>query len=89
MCLDQALEEALGCSTVPLRLKIHVNHFAILVDGPPEIVLLAVDFHENFVDEESVTIAWVLPFQSPGVLGTEFDTPQPIGFAADSDAAFS
>ena len=57
MCLDQALEEALGCSTVPLRLKIHVNHFAILVDGPSEIVPLAVDFHENFVDEESVTIA--------------------------------
>jgi hypothetical protein len=40
-------------------LKIHIDHFAILVYGSPQIVLLAIDFYEDFIDEEGVTVASV------------------------------
>jgi hypothetical protein len=40
-------------------LKIHINDFGILIDSPSEIVLLAVDLDEDFVDVETVAIASV------------------------------
>jgi len=40
---------------------------ALLVYGPPKIMLLAIDSDEDFVDEERVAIASVLSFQSPSV----------------------
>jgi len=51
-------------------LKIHINHLASLVDGTPQIVLLATDLHgpahrargngEDFINEESISAATVL-----------------------------
>jgi hypothetical protein len=52
-------------------------------------LLLAVDFYEDFVDEECVAVSSVLSLQTPCIFGTEFDTPQPDGFIADSDTSFS
>ena len=34
-----------------------VNHLAILIHCTPEVMLLAVDLHEDFIDVESVAIA--------------------------------
>ena len=51
-------------------------------------MLLAVDLHKNFIDEEGITIAKVLSLQTPCIFGSEFDTPLPDGFIADSDASF-
>ena len=61
---------------------------ALLIHGPPEVVLLAIDSDEDFVDEERVTIASVLSFQSFGVQRAEFDTPKADRFATDDDATF-
>jgi hypothetical protein len=52
-------------------------------------MLLAVDLHEYFIDEEGVAIASVLPLQSHGIFGAEFDTPQANRFAADDNSSFS
>jgi hypothetical protein len=38
-----------------VRLKENINDFAILVNGPPQVMLLTIDLHENFVNEESIT----------------------------------
>jgi hypothetical protein len=46
--------------TNPLCLEIHIKDFAILVNSPPQVMLLAVDFHEYFVNVESVTEAPML-----------------------------
>jgi hypothetical protein len=42
---QQALAEPLGSSPVALCLKIHINHFAALIYGSPQIVLLAIDLN--------------------------------------------
>jgi hypothetical protein len=57
-------------------------------------MLLAVDLMvrhtgEDFIDEVGVAIASVLPLQSLGIFGAEFDTPQANRFAADSNASLS
>ncbi len=49
------------------KLKIHIDDLAILVNGPPQIMLLTVDSDEDFVDEEGIPEASVLPFQPSGV----------------------
>jgi hypothetical protein len=70
-------------------LKIHINHLAILIHGSPQVVLLAIDFDEHFIDVESVTIASVSSFQSSSVYRSEFDAPESDGLSADSDAPLS
>jgi hypothetical protein len=51
-------------------------------------MLPPVEFHEYFIDVEGITVALVLSLQSSSVYRSEFDTPQPDGFIADSDASF-
>ena len=50
-------------------------------------MLLAIDLHEDFIDEEGVAIASMLSFQSAGIDGSEFDAPEADCFSADDDAA--
>jgi len=50
-------------------------------------MLLAVDFHEDFIDEEGITVTSVFPFQALYIFGTELDAPQPDGFVADDDSS--
>ena len=52
-------------------------------------MLLAIDFDEDFIDVERITIAPVLPFQSAGINGPEFDTPETDRFSGYGDAPFS
>jgi hypothetical protein len=52
-------------------------------------VLLAIDLHEDPVDEQGVAIASVLSFQSSGGNGAVFYTSEANRFAADSDTAFN
>ncbi len=59
MFLQQALEKALCSLAVTPVLEKHINHFTILINRTPKIVLLALDLHEHFIDEEGITIALV------------------------------
>jgi hypothetical protein len=56
-------------------LKVYINHFAIVVYRAPQIMLLTVDFDEDFIDVERVAVASVLSFQSTGINGTKFYAP--------------
>jgi hypothetical protein len=47
--VEQALEEAFGCSGVPVIPHEDVEHNAVLVDGTPKIMLLAVDPDEHLI----------------------------------------
>jgi len=49
-------------------------------------MLLAVDFHEYFINVESVAKAPVLSLQSAGINSTEFYTPEADRFSGYSDA---
>ena len=87
--LYQPPEEALSSSPIPFGLKIYIDDLTILVHGPPQIVLLAVDLHKNFINVESVSVALVPSFQPSGIFGSELNTPEADGFIADNDASFS
>ena len=50
-------------------------------------MLLAIDLHEDLIDEECIAVASVPPLQSSSVYNSEFDTPQANRFAADSYAS--
>jgi hypothetical protein len=69
-------------------LKIHINHFTVLVYGPPEIMLLAVDLDEYFIDVKGVAETSVPSLQATGINRTEFNAPETDRFAADGDTAF-
>jgi hypothetical protein len=62
-------------------LKIHINHFTVLVNRPPQVMLLAIDLDEDFIDVEGIAKASVPPFQSAGINGSELDTPEADGFS--------
>ena len=50
MALHSFLEKFQGGGLVPRLADIELQHLALMIDGPPKIVELAVDLHENFVD---------------------------------------
>jgi hypothetical protein len=72
---DQTLEEAFSSGTISLCLEINVNYFSVLIDRPPQVVLLSIDLYEHFINVEGIAITTVLSLQSPGVLSPELDTP--------------
>ena len=43
--------------------------------GPPQIMLLAINFDDYFIDIESITLALVLSFQVAGIHSCELDAP--------------
>ena len=83
------MEEAFGRTPVPPRLHEDVDHVAVLVDGPPEILLAPVDVHEQFVQVPRVAQASLSAPQDPGVRRTEPLTPLPNRLVGDGDAPLS
>jgi len=88
MISQQTLEKPLCCRSVPPGMQINIYHFAILVNSCPQVMLLAVNLHEEFINEESIAVALVLPLQSARIDSPEFYTPEADRFAADSNASF-
>jgi hypothetical protein len=70
-----AFEEALCGLSVSAVLQEHIDHFTILVNGAPKIVLFPLDSHENLIKVEGIAITRMPAPKSPSVLGTKFDTP--------------
>ena len=56
-----------------------------MVHGSPQVVLLAVDFHDYFIDIEYIAVAAVLSLQSSGIESAELDAPQTDRFPSDDD----
>ena len=73
---------------ITLRLKIDINHFTVPVDSPPQIMLLAVDLHEDFIDIEGISVVSMTSLQTAGINRFEFDALQPDRCTAAGDAPF-
>jgi hypothetical protein len=69
-----------------MRLNENIDHVTILVDGPPQILSLTLDHHEQFVQIPSVAQASLPSPERPGVFDTKLPTPLSDGFVADGDA---
>ena len=52
-------------------------------------MLLAVDLHENLINEKGIAVTLMLSFQSPCIFGAKLDTPEADRLLADRDAAVS
>ena len=50
-------------------------------------MLLAIDLHEDFINEERFDAALVFSFQTSGIHSPKLDAPEANGLIADSGAA--
>ena len=85
---QQSLEEPLGRRTISASLKVYIHDIPALIGSPPQIMLLAIDLHEDFIDVECVAVALVSALQSTGVIGPKLDAPESDGLMADCDTTF-
>jgi hypothetical protein len=69
-----------------MRLNENIDHVTILVDGPPQILSLTLDRHEQFVQVPGVAQTSLPSPERPGVFDTKLPTPLSDGFVADGDA---
>jgi hypothetical protein len=65
-----------------------VDHVAVLIHGTPEILLLAVDSNEDFVQVPNIAKATLTPLQFSGIVRTELPTPDSNRFIRDDDSPF-
>ena len=86
LALQQPAEESLSSPLVMARLDQDVDHVAVLIDGPPQILLLAIDSNEDFVQVPGFSQLTLAPLQFPNIVGTEFLTPQPNRLIRDDDS---
>src|SRR3954471_3355240 len=85
--LQKLAQQALGGPLVPPALDQNVEHDPILVDRPPEPVLLAADHQAHFVQVPLVSRVWQLAADLVGKALAELARPLPHGFMAHVDAA--
>src|SRR6516162_2989239 len=57
-----------------------IDDVAVLIDSPPEVLQLAVDFQEKLIEMPSITEVTLPPLQFPGVVRTKLLTPVPNRF---------
>jgi hypothetical protein len=85
--LHQAAEEAPGCGFVPAVLHEDIQHVAVLVDGPPHVLQLAVDLEEDLVQMPLVARPGPAAAQSVRVGLAERGAPAADGLVGHDDAA--
>jgi hypothetical protein len=65
------------CHSIATKLGLQkdIYDLTILINSPPEVMLLTVDLHEDFIDVERVTLAQVPSLESLSIQSSELDTP--------------
>ena len=84
---QQSLDEALCSIRVSSLLEQHVDDFAVLVDGPPQVPPLTSDPDEDLVQVESVAVAAVPAPQPMRIPGPELVAPEANRLVGDQDAS--
>lgn len=88
LAAHQSLKEPLGGALIPAWLNQDVNHVAVLIHGPPKILLLAVDSDEDLIQVPDIAEAALAPLQLSSIVRTELLTPMSNGFIGNYDSAF-
>jgi hypothetical protein len=65
-----------------------VDHIPVLIDGPPEIVPLALDVYEQLVQVPDVSPSTLPKSEGTSVVQSELLTPLPNGLVGDDNSAF-
>lgn len=85
---EQSAEELLGRQSVSARLNQHIEHVAVLIDRPPQVMLDAVDTDEHLVEVPPVTGPGPSAAQLVCVCLPELGTPPADRLVTDHDTAF-
>ncbi len=85
--LQETLEEAFRRPGVTAGLHKNVKHDAVLIDGPPEIMLFTVDPNEDFVQVPFVAGPGPAPTKIVREARAELQTPPPDALIRNKDAA--
>ena len=81
-------KEPLGSASIPSRLHQDVDYVAILIDGTPEILRVAVDSKEHFVQMPVIAEPALSSLQLADIICAELLTPPPDRFIGYGDAPF-
>ena len=85
--MQQAFEETLCDRAVPTVLHQDVQHDAMLVNCPPQIVQHAPNADEHLVQMPGVSRLRPAPTQPTGEVSTELQAPMPNAFVGHHHAA--
>jgi len=88
LAAHQSAKESLGCALIAPGLQQNIDDVSVLIHGTPEILLLAVDSDEEFVQIPDVAEATLFPLQTLYITRSEFSAPLSDGFERNQDAAF-
>ena len=89
MLVQQSLEETRSGCSITTCLEKHIDHLAILVNGPPQVLLFAIYLHKHFVDVKCIAEPLMPTSQSFGILKAELIAPQTNRFIAYGNTALS
>ena len=84
---QQLAQEPLGGPGIAPALDEDVEHMAVLVHRPPEVVLLAADADEHLIHVLFVARPWPAPLQLIRELPTKAQAPLADALVTDHDAA--
>src|SRR5262245_42352019 len=88
LAFQQPTKEAFRCTLIATGAgQEYIDYVSVLVNRAPEILSLALDSHEEFVQVPSVSQAALSSPECPGVLGAELLTPLSDGLVGDYDPA--
>ncbi len=80
--LQHSAEEPFSRPSVTSLLHLDVDRVPFLVDGPPQVQLLAVDLDEHLVQIPGV-VGPLSPLEAPSILRSELPAPLPDRLVAD------
>jgi hypothetical protein len=87
LLLQKASQQALRRRGVAAGLENFIEHVTILIDSPPEPVLLASDRDHDLIQVPNVAAAWRLAPETASVRRPELQRPAADGLVRDNDAA--
>ena len=85
----QALGEMNSRSAVTTCLEKYIDHIAILVNRPPQVLLFPTYLYEYFINVKCVPESLMSAFQSFGILKAELIAPKTNRFIAYGNTALS
>ena len=86
---QQSLKEMLCSRAITTGLEKHIDYLAILVDCPPQVLLLAIYFFKHFVDVKSIAEPLMAFLHSFRILRAELIASETNRFIAYGNTAFS
>src|SRR3954470_3893400 len=84
---EQLAHEPECCALVAAALHQHIENFALVIDGAPQVHPLAGDANHHLIEVPPVARAWAGPPKPSGEPGPKFQNPPPHSFIRNLQAS--